>query len=1409
MSVRSATLRVGCHNVNGLAAKLQSLTAHWQRLRLDVVVAVDTHVDFFARPAVQRSLSAAGWASYWCMGLPSAAGGRTKAGVAVLLRSSLVLSGALGVAGDVCAVSNAPAQGRLLSVPLTWAGQRFDVIGVYLHAQDAAANAAIISGPLAAMQRSAHPNLLILGDFNFVPDSSVDRRSALALPLHQTQHDSVPAAAWNRHIINMHDAWRALHPHRRAFTYVRSDAASRLDRAYVASSVLRQVVACSIADHLPAVSDHSAVVVQLLPAHVGAVGPGLPRLRLTLQSDPVCRQTLHAWLALQQPPDSPEMVLDAWWPAFKQQLQQQVCNLNYVARQRRAGRSQPATQAAVTAQLAAARARLETCPDADLSDTLQHVVASASQLATLQQEAEALQRGRRRQDWVHSGERPSPIMSKLLQPPKGGTYIHALRAPGSGHLLFDGVHMSQVIGHGYASVTAAPHIDQQARTAVLQAVAQHSARLASDDAQTLGAPVVTRDEVLAAIARTAPGRAPGLDGIPGELFRAYRDQLSPLLAALYSAIGALHRVPAGFLDGVILPILKHGGQAADPHSYRPIQLLNYDYRILAKLLSLRLLPVIGCVIDQTQCAFLHGRQIKDSIRLLQLLPALLCTLGESAVAVFTDFRKAYDTTDRGFLIDVAGLLGVGDGFLSWMQVLLTHTYTCALVNGFKSAGYRCEAGVRQGCPLSPLLYLFVGQALLCWLKQNGLGLTVADCLVTAAQYADDAEPILTSLAELPAFLECMSVFAAATGQHLNPTKTKLLMLGQQQSHPEPATGLAVSSSAKALGVVFDGGGGVEVDFEARMTLVKHRLAKIASIPHLSSFGRAFATNAYALGTLLYGAQFACGIPDQHAAVLQKWCAGVIDASLSPEGSLQRPPGIPMSCMAAHPTQGGFGLLPLQHHMLSRWACEARDMLVGPPTAAPWIRLAWALWREWSRRQLNTALQISGNSMWGLAVCPKALLFKDPAQPHLLLPQPLRVFARGIRALPPLSYVSEQDISGMSWTAPLWSNPLFVAVDTWDWQGTPRQVGTGLEHVAPPGLLNLPSLQCLGQLVALRHELLRVCASNSLAAHAAYNITIHPVFLQHQPQYANKHQALTDVEGLLSLLPSAWVAAAEARFAAARASGASIATLMTVSALDHASARDALTACLGWRSDNNTIIPLQQLTVAAATRLQRSAAVEAIQPRHAAFLAAATSLAGRSHLQLPTVPSVLTRWWQLRIANTYKESAWRLALDAFPTARRMHSNSACPACGEASPDFKHLFWSCPVADAVRHEVESQLLVAGCLQSASRLACPDIWLAVRPHQRLHRMVWDLICLAAIHAMEVGRRTAWAVSQRLTSTHLVEHIASRAARGAFWDAMADFAATIKVPREARTQLLTDQPCISWCVVLLTGNGMRVVRR
>lgn len=1396
---RLTNLRIGCHNVNGLTAKVDALAAHWQQLGMDIVVAVDTHTDYFSTTALKRTLQSKGWHGEFCaanMGV-----GRPTAGIAVIIKNQLLLHGVLQIVGPVTTPTSGQAQGRLLHLPLSWAGQRFDIIGVYLHAADAHANVSIIAGPLTTACQTAHNNLIVLGDFNFVPCPAMDRRTVSTHPPHLQTRDMLPSAAWAQHLQHLHDSWRVLHPHRRAYTYVRTDAASRIDRIYVSNNLLPQLVATTHADHNIPVSDHWLVRMQLLPHGHGVLGPGIARLHLSLQSDAFCQQCLRDWLHTQQPPADAAAVLDSWWPAFKQQLRAKIHELNSLARQRRRTHPFQAQQAVVAAEVVRAHDRVGTCTETQLPAALNALMAARESLAVLQTQQEQLARARRRQQWVHTGERPGPAMSKVLQPPKAGTFIPGLTAPGSGHLVCGGVGMAHIMGNHYASVCAAQFTQPAARDAVLQAVAAHSTRLSAVHTTNVGAAAVTAEEIVVAIAATAPGKAPGLDGIPGELFRHYRLELAPLLSAVYSAIGGLARVPTGFLDGVILPILKPGGHRTDPAAYRPIQLLNYDYRILAKVLANRMLPLIGSTIHPAQCAFVPGRQIKDSIRMLQLLPALLNCRAESAVAVFTDFTKAYDTVDRTFLCMVADTLGVGAGFQQWMKTLLTNTYTRAIVNGFLSGAYKCEAGVRQGCPLSPLLYLFVGQALWCWLKHNNIGIQVADYSLTSTQYADDAEPFLPALTQVPHFQRCMNEFAAASGQHLNISKTQLLPIGQHVISTAINNDFTVATTAKSLGLMFSSNGRSDVDWDARLTKVKHRLQKISDIPRLSAFGRAFATNAYALSTILYAAQFA-SLPHTVSQQLNKWTSALVDAKLSPEDSLRRAPGIPTTCLCAHPRDGGMGLLPLQPHLLARWACEGRDLLMGSKTI-PWVGLACALWHHWTQLQ-HPRVQAAGGDIWGLLLCDQHTL--------LALPEPLKSFAHGLRALPPMEQVRTQalDVASCCWSAPLWSNPLFASQQHWATDGQQQEVVVGLEHVAPEACLNLPFLQSVGQAILLRHELQRVCASNTLAAHANFRMSIWPVYLQSRQAFADRHIALQHIENLVALLPRQWVQAAENYL---QLSQQPVTTLMSVSEQDITATRRQLSVCLGWPASLvsrhcRTPITFDKLTVATATRLQQSPAVQAIATRHTTLLTTIAAIDAVQQQQLPPVTSVLARWWQLKVANIYKEAAWRLSLNAFPTAQRMHLSTPCPACGHISPGLDHLFWSCPVATTVRDKIEQQLRAVNMLPTDQPVSCAAVWLGQPPHPLMHRMIWDMVCLAGIYAMDIGRRTSWAVGQRLTTSQLVADIASRAATAAFWDALADFAATCNIHKKARTALLTRQPFIVWCTVLATGTGLRVIR-
>jgi len=1424
---RRPCLRVACHNVNGFAAKLDALTALWQRLALDIVAVLDTHVDFVHRTSMEIRLKLLGWHSYWCIGF--AGQQHTRAGVTVLIRSPLITSGVLRVDGPIAAPVTGSAQGRLLHIPIQWAGQKMSVLAVYMHASNPAANATIIRDNLAPVMQQQQPcNVVVLGDFNFVCNPALDRRQVPNVH-HQpfATHDHIPAVAWQQHLPNLHDVWRHLHVTRKAFTYVTHTAASRLDRIYISPNMVPQVATCWHADRFMPISDHVPVVMTLLPLGHGALGPGLPRQRLLFIKVSQCRVAMQQWLATQQPPTDPAVLLDQWYPTFLTQLSAKIDELNRTAAHHRAAQ-RAADYAAAVAALAMSHQQLATCGPAALLGVLAAVLNARTNLALLQAAAEEHEQSCRRQRWVHSGERPGPLLSRILKPPKAATYIRGLRAPGSGHLVRNGVALSHIVGQHYATITAAPVTHQPAQQAVLHALVQHSSPLAPLAAVSLGQATVAPDEVLAAIGGLAPGKAPGLDGLPCILFRQYSDQMAPLLAAVYSAMGCLQRVPAGFLDGVIVPVLKPGGDDLDPGCYRPIQLLNYMYRILAKLLADRLLKVVGSIIHPAQCAFLPHRQIRDSVRLLQVLPAVLHAYGLSAVTVFTDFTKAYDTLDRGFLYAVAEHLGLGDGFVRWMKLLLTDTSSCALVNGFTSAFFTCPAGVRQGCPLAPVLYLLIGEALWCFLKHKGIGISVADELfVVAAQYADDAEPFLPNLSAVPSFVATMHEFGLASGQFLNTNKTKLMLIGESQLPPANAdasaqtpVGLQVVTEAKALGVLYDRCGHSTASWSDRLDKVKRRMQSISHIPNLSAFGRSFAINAYALSTLLYGAQFACQLPADASQLLCRWSAALVDRGLGPNDDLRRPPGIPFACMSAHPRDGGLGLLPLHHHLLSRWACEGIHMLFSTEDT-PWVLLGRLLWHRWAMTVGGAASAVS-DTLMGFMLCERKHLFPDAdgSQPQCLLPQPLRVMAQGLRALPPMQHVSVNgiDVAAACWFAPLWANPLFAVPQQWEWFGGQREVVVGLECVVPASLLQLPQLQCLGQAIVLLHKLQCVCAqpqpATTLAAHAQYNVGIWASWLQHRPLYANCHVAMQHLQALISFLPADWVAAAERKHAAAEQLG-QLQQLSVFSTADIAAARASLQQHCGWRlpagSGARALHPAD-LTVALATRLQHLTAHVAISQRHAAFI---HSIAVLEDLQQPapawpSVTSVLARWWHLRVPNTYKETAWRLTLNAFPTTQRMlHSVAPCPACGVPDPGQQHYFWSCPVAVAVRSEIERQLMAFAILPLNAHVPCSAVWLACLPHRRLHRLIWDMVCLAAVHACDCGRRTAWAVSYQLTVPDLIQLVATRAAIAAFWEALADFAATVKIRDRARVRLLTCQPFISWHVVLVHGSGLRVVMR
>ncbi|KAG1671650.1 hypothetical protein FOA52_006881 [Chlamydomonas sp. UWO 241] len=295
--------------------------------------------------------------------------------------------------------------------------------------------------------------------------------------------------------------------------------------------------------------------------------------------------------------------------------------------------------------------------------------------------------------------------------------------------------------------------------------------------------------------------------------------------------------------------------------------------------------------------FHRARLVVDGERMLPGLLAANAAEGvgpTGAALALLDFRKAYDTIDRGFLIAVMEAVGVGDGVLAWTRTILMHTYASAEVNRFISAPREYAAGVRQGCPAAPALFLFLGHALACFLRTcSAVGVEVVPgCRVTCPQYADDCMPLLRSCApaDVAALVETMAVFGRATGLVLNLGKCGILPLGSAGEGllaGAEVAGLRVLGAGVSLGVPVSAG---LPPPEGVTGVCRERLAaaytKLARFP-MSAFGRGHAAATYGVSRILFRAVH-CGMTPEAERVLSRWTATLVDRSVGPDPPAELP-----------------------------------------------------------------------------------------------------------------------------------------------------------------------------------------------------------------------------------------------------------------------------------------------------------------------------------------------------------------------------------------------------------------------------------------------------------------------------------------------------------------------------------------
>lgn len=252
----------------------------------------------------------------------------------------------------------------------------------------------------------------------------------------------------------------------------------------------------------------------------------------------------------------------------------------------------------------------------------------------------------------------------------------------------------------------------------------------------------------------------------------------------------------------------------------------------------------------------------------------------------------------------------------------------------------------------------------------------------------------------------------------------------------------------------------------------------------------------------------------------------------------------------------------------------------------------------------------------------------------------------------------------------------------------------------------------------------------------------------------------DLEMVAAHLPAGWYDAA----AAAVSSKPALTTVPTAAptpTLPQQHLEIQLVHRLGWSQwHSGKHITLAGLTVKQATDLQLGPVRAARQAKVKAFVSEALqSRRERVTAGIGCVRRAQRKLWSLRWDNHHKEIMWRLPLDGLCTAQRMHNQSDDCICGSSMPGRSHHFWNCPVAAAVLNCISANLPAAWCSRPATRPASHPailrrhLWLMQPPPgpRRLHPGVWQIVCLAALNAMDVGRTAAnkFCMEQRHAAT------------------------------------------------------------